>query len=402
MADDGVLGYRLARRGFYTFRHFDGNLEGRIAQEQAKPIGDQGARTAAREIRRTLRYLGLIDALLALTEVGNQLLAANQGSPEELSVWQATIAGLELLDSNGDLSHPICILLRLVGHFGQLQREDLALALEALDDSQNEFQRIVNLVPARDAIDRGDLQVSEFQLANSIKILPALAEQAGFITRLDQAHPYALTQAGQLALDACLIEGPIGGAVVAPQPQGAGPAPGPGPQPVRQLPQDPTTPAALGPQAGAGALTAEQQQAAMRLRFERTARHQRVVKNLADQLRDGLNLYEGTTSFDVVALREAVPEDPLLLVEVKTLGTDAITQTRLAVGQLLYYENTVVSPRWPGREVLKAAVFDGPIPQELREFLDWLGIGGFRVAEGVIEALNARAEEIKHWIDDRV
>src|ERR1700674_125305 len=110
VADDGVLGYRLARRGFYTFRHFDGNLEGRIAQEQAKPIGDQGARTAAREIRRTLRYLGLIDALLALTEVGNQLLAANQGSPEELSVWQATIAGLELLDSNGDLSHPICIL----------------------------------------------------------------------------------------------------------------------------------------------------------------------------------------------------------------------------------------------------------------------------------------------------
>ncbi len=316
-------------------------------------------------------------------------------------MWQDAILGLELPDGAGNLSHPICILLRLVDSFGQLQREDMALVLEAVDDSQAEFQRIVALVPASTAMNQGTLQVSAAQFANSIKILPALAEQAGLITHLAAADPYSLTAAGQVALQACLGNGPIGIVAVAPQPPPGGGAPAPVVHPVRTLPNNPTLPTAI-PQPGGGVLTPQQQQAAMRLRFERTARHQRAVKQLADQLRPGLDLFEGTSSFDVVAVREAQPNDELVLVEVKTLDADEITQTRLAVGQLLYYEHTAVAMRWAGRAVLKAVVFDGLISADLRAFLEWLGIGAFRVAVGVLEPLNDRAIQIKAWIDARV
>src|SRR6266568_5381058 len=148
LAEIGHLNVQWANVGVYTFRGLVGPLAQRIAAEQQKPIGSQGARTAAREIRRTLRYLGLIDQQLVVTAEGTQLLNAAQGSPQELAVWQDAILGLELPDGAGNLSHPICILLRLVDSFGQLQREDMALVLEAVDDSQAEFQRIVALVPA--------------------------------------------------------------------------------------------------------------------------------------------------------------------------------------------------------------------------------------------------------------
>ena len=65
--DDGVLGYELARRRIYGFCGLDYNgdaatvdarLEARIAEDEQKPAGRQGARTAAREMRRSSAISG--------------------------------------------------------------------------------------------------------------------------------------------------------------------------------------------------------------------------------------------------------------------------------------------------------------------------------------------------------
>ncbi|TMC52198.1 MAG: hypothetical protein E6J20_13325 [Chloroflexi bacterium] len=394
-ADDGVLGYRFAQDGVYTFRNFDGDLPKRIQAEQSKPEDQQGARTAAREIRRTLRFLGLIDNHVGETDLGNQLLASPQGSADELRVWQVAISRLEVVDPDGNTSHPICILLRLVNKFGQIAREEMALALEAADDSENEFQRIADLVPIRDAVKANRIKASRFQIANGVKILPALAEQAGFISRVDQAQPYKLTSAGNAALQSCLTQGPI---ALAQLPPLVGRLPSQTKRPVRKLASNQHVTTLPSENAVVGILSAEQQQAAMRLRFERTARHQKAVNHVADQLSLRLDLFEGAASFDLVAVREKFQSERIVLLEVKTLDADVISQTRLAVGQLLYYERFSLADRWSGRLVLKAIVFDGDIPETIASFLDWLGIGAFCVTSTTLEPLNDHGRGIQAWI----
>ncbi len=49
VADDGVFGEALANAGIYTFRGL-GSVADRLAAEKLKPTGNQGFRTAAREM----------------------------------------------------------------------------------------------------------------------------------------------------------------------------------------------------------------------------------------------------------------------------------------------------------------------------------------------------------------
>ena len=95
-------------------------------------------------------------------------------------------------------------------------------------------------------------------------------------------------------------------------------------------------------------------------------------------------------------------DEALLLVEIKSLETDAQTQARLAAGQILYYEHIVVSGRWPGRTILRAAVFEGPIPDYLCDFLEWLQIGAFEYSGAALRPLNNTARTIATWMEDRL
>jgi len=271
-------------------------------------------------------------------------------------------------------------------------REEMALALEALTDTQVEFERIVGLVPIRDAIADNRLQVSDFQLDNAVKILPALAEQTGLVARQGPNFPYSLTDAGRNALNAGFEAGPVN---VGPRPRRAAARNHGG---VRTLPQDPTAPQAP-EEGGWNTLTTEDQIAAIRLRFERTARHQATLGRLANSLRARFDLFEGTASFDLVALRENHPQESLVLFEVKTLEADAHTQGRLAVGQLAYYEFFVVSGRWTGRQIRKAVVFDGTIDDGLASFVNSLGIAAFECATNELHPLNPAAEELQGFLD---
>jgi hypothetical protein len=384
VADDGVLGYELARRGIYTFRALEGPLEARIAAEQAKPTGSQGPRTAAREMRRTLAFLGWLDAAWRLTESGQAFLATAPGSEAERTAWQQAILDLTL-EEEGSVSHPVRILLRLVADDEVVARHGLELALEARDDSEAEYERIRALLPLSPNDRLRAIGATEHQVANAVKILPSFAEQANLIHRASPQLPYTLTEAGHAALGEGIVARPV-----ELRPEIRAPR-------RRRTRGAPRRASARSAEAGTAAtpddwssLSHEEQIAATRLRFERTARHQELLRQLIEALSqlDGERL-EDPASFDLLDVPSG--DGPLTLFELKTIEADELTQTRLAVGQLLSYEHLVVRPRWPGRDVRRVAVFEEPIDDDLSAFLAEVGIAAFVMVDGALEALNDRA-----------
>jgi hypothetical protein len=150
---------------------------------------------------------------------------------------------------------------------------------------------------------------------------------------------------------------------------------------------------AAGDPEGWATLSREEQIAATRLRFERTRRHQNVVATLLELLEeDGVELLEDGASFDL--LRVANEPAALRIYEVKTLESDDLTQTRLAIGQLLSYEHLNVRPRYPGRDVELAVVYERPVDDELCALLNALHIGAYALVDDVLVPLNdvARAQ----------
>lgn len=395
--DDGELGYELARRGIYQFRGLTGSIEDRIVAEQSKPQGSQGARTAARETRRTLSLLGFIQDSpgWALTQAGGDLLASTPSSSTEQAIWQRALVELELEEANGAKSHPVRILLRLVDEKGRLAREDMGLALETVDDSEAEFARITSLLAAPVTNWKQQLGVSKYTAANSVKILPALAEQAGLIVRSGSKRHYVLNADGRAALGAVYEAKPLSAA--------AGTA-----APSITLPKSPPTTHRGAPRSVTSAtagksssidpstwatLSTEEQLAATRLRFERTTRHQDLVSSVANTISaDDADLQEDPSSFDLLHVPRSAAE-PLILFEMKTLDTDAFTQVRLAIGQLYSYEFLVVRPRYPGRDVVRALVTDGPIGDELAGLLEWAQIAAFEWRGNQLQPKNPSAQE---------
>ena len=218
--DDGVLGYELARRRIYGFRGLDytgdtatvdGHVESRIAQDEQKPSGKQGARTAAREMRRTLRYLGWLEEDgTDVTAAGEALLETGEGSDEEQILTQQAIGRIAVADRNGRISHPVQVLLKLIDKVHIGSRSGMELALEAVDDSVDEFQRVAALAELEEHERVAALEAlgwTASQLANAVKILPSFAEHSGLMTT-DGTGRYILTDAGRRALGRALVSMP--------------------------------------------------------------------------------------------------------------------------------------------------------------------------------------------------
>jgi hypothetical protein len=404
--DDGALGYEMARRGVYTFRGLVTPLADRIAAEQLKQSGSQGARTAARDLRRFLRDLGFLQAApsSATTPLGDAFLAASPGSTAERDAWRTAITGLTLTGRDANTSHVGCILLRLLADTGGLPKPALGLALEPVDDSEPEYQRALALTHLDTAARRATLGITEYMDDDSVKILPALAQQAGLIEEV--GGEFRLTAAGAAAHAACSA----GGATVATPaypPAGLPAHAAIGEGRIRRRPRGPISrsrrwvdrPPGLEPgeidEVGFRALTPEEQQEAVRLRHERTHRHNAVVAAAAGlATNDEIDLHEDPTSYDL--LIEPLGEDEeLVLVEVKTVDEDVETQARLAIGQLLWYRYRNVAREWPGREVELLAVFDGPVPRDVVEVFDALDIGVAIIDDAGYHPVNAAAERTK-------
>lgn len=388
--DNGVFGTALVRGSVAGTGHTPMPVEEYLAEQEGKPAGSQGHRTAARGLRELYRRLGLIDddgAELIVTPLGEQAASyADQPmSDEQIIFWRTALSNMGH-DGDGALSHPYQVLLRLVSRRPGITRAKCALALEARDDSNEELDRICDLAELDEADILEAIGVSQSNWDNAKKMLPRFAEQLGDVVK--DGQQYTLAQApGDVA--------PTRETNVAPASAGDAPA-----TRVARNPRQ-VTPDTIG-QAGIGERTEpapppnldpEKMAAAVATRADRVRRHNLIVRELAARLeRFGFRLFEDP--FDILAVRDRQG----LLVEVKTLdGSEADERDRVrdALAQLLYYEAFVTAPLAEGCEITKLACFESRPSDDHIQWLQNQGIVTIWKSQGEFEAAHFNAE----WLE---
>ena len=355
--------------------------------ERAKPASSQGARTKARESRRLMKLLGWLDDASRLTDTGITLVA--EATPPEVraEIIRQSLVGIEL-DDHGSASHPMIILLRLIGEGAFTTRAGMEAALAAANDSEAEYQRVKSISVQSYEERSTAFEASDNTMANSIKVLPALAERAGLILFRDGV--YRLTVDGAGLLDTAR------GVHRTARPHPTEPTPRGARVPIDfstvDNPNDPDR-----PPADARTRTEEEQRESVRRLLERSRRHEVLIRGTGALI--GLaQLSYHPSAYDLVG----VPQDealPLLLWEAKTIDGDAPVQVRLAIGQLAYYEHFEVRPTWPNRAVERIAVFDGAIGEELAVFLGEEGVAAYFLDGGRLVPLNERAASLATLVE---
>lgn len=185
--DDGIYGYAMARNRNYTFRGMEDSstveIEAKITLEIQSPLGNQGARTCARDLRRMFVLMGFIDPYNhKITDLGMTMLKVgdNLNSPSVLRMWRNVLLDTAIDGLDEAISHPYRILLKLLKENPGLASEKLALALEARDDTDAEYNRILEL-SRRDDWENiiNEIGATRTKARNAVKILPALGKQIG-------------------------------------------------------------------------------------------------------------------------------------------------------------------------------------------------------------------------------
>ena len=188
VTDDDVFGYAMAEALVYQFRNQKDNspeaIAARIATEKTKSASNQGARTAARDIRRFFELANFATAT-SITKIGENILEAGSdvGNPIVCHLWHNAMMRISIPPTKVGYeghSHHYRVLLKLVEVRPSIPKDRMALALEAEDDTDEEFERILSIADESNWYDLIDS--SESMRKNAVKILPAIARQIGDIT----------------------------------------------------------------------------------------------------------------------------------------------------------------------------------------------------------------------------
>jgi hypothetical protein len=335
---DDNFGRQLTIEGIYTYRNRELTIEQFLASEQQKPAANRGYLTVARDIRRFFELLGFItvfpDRTVRLSPAANQLLRTTSVDIRK-ELWKNSLLQLGLEGTDGEVSHPYRILLKIVNTFPGIDTPKLMLALEAENDTEEEFERIYNL--AQRTIEQiiADTGTTTSMAANAVKILPGIAEQLGDIERRNnRAYPV-----GQLVITEDEItteEQPERRARAEYRQTNAG-----------EIARDPNLNII-------SSVTVDYAEA-IRIRQRRLAEHQEIVRLLASINENcGFQLYEG--KFDCLATKN----DTALLYEVKTIlasASDEEKQTVKGVGQLKYYKYSIVNRQMGYTNIKEVIVF---------------------------------------------
>lgn len=346
---DDNFGRQLTIEGIYTYRNRELTIEQFLASEQEKPAANRGYLTVARDIRRFFELLGFItvfpDRTVRLSPAANQLLrTASVDIRKEL--WKNSLLQLGLEGTDGEVSHPYRILLKIVNTFPGIDTRKLMLALEAENDTEEEFERIYNLAQRNIEQIIADTGTTTAMAANAVKILPGIAEQLGDIERRsNRAYPV-----GQLVITEDEItteEQPERRARAEYRQTNAG-----------EIARDPNLNII-------SSVTVDYAEA-IRIRQRRLAEHQEIVRLLAYINENcGFELYEG--KFDCLATKN----DTALLYEVKTIlasASDEEKQTVKGVGQLKYYKYSIVNRQMGYTNIKEVIVFSNRPETGIIEF----------------------------------
>lgn len=346
---DDNFGRQLTIEGIYTYRNRELTIEQFLASEQEKPAANRGYLTVARDIRRFFELLGFItvfpDRTVRLSPAANQLLrTASDDVRKEL--WKNSLLQMGLEGTDGEVSHPYRILLKIVNTFPGIDTPKLMLALEAENDSEVEFERISNLSQRTIQQIIADTGTTEAMAANAVKILPGIAVHLGDIERNNnRAYPI-----GQLVITEDEItteEQPDRRARADYRETNAG-----------EIARDPNLNIIT-------SVTVDYSEA-IRIRQRRLAEHQEIVRLLAIINENyGFRLYEG--KFDCLAIKN----DTALLYEVKTIlpsASDEEKQTVKGVGQLKYYKYSIVHRQMGYTNIKEVIVFSSRPETGIIEF----------------------------------
>lgn len=332
-----------------------------IQREQGKIPSNQGPRTFARDLRRTLLLLSFLEhtgtSEWQVTATGQRVLSLpDPPDPDATAVWTDAVVNLSLPDpSGGPAIHPARSMLRIVASTPGVEKRWLAFSLDMRDDSEGELDRVralqrLNFEAALESVGAGN-----YMAANAVKILPSLLEQLGLLS----------IQRGTCTLT------PSGLSFLVPATQ----IPLPG-RPVRirqarrgrevaetdDIQEHPLVPGRI--------RSTEDQLHSAALLEERTGQHQQLVRRIVNLLKDSRRVAEVRVSddaFDILAFTQEPSE--ILLIEAKTTRNDSLIQARVALGQLLFYEYFDVNPIAEGHSVRKVVAFDSEPEEQVREFL---------------------------------
>lgn len=352
---DDNFGRQLTIEGIYTYRNRALTIEQFLESEQEKPSANRGYLTVARDIKRLFELLGFItvfpDRTVRLSPAANQLLRTVSADIRK-GLWKNSLLQLGLEGTDGEVSYPYRILLKIVNTFPGIDTIKLMLALEAENDSEEEFERISRL--AQRTIEQiiSDTGTTRAMTANAVKILPGIAEQLGDIERRsNRAYPV-----GQLIItedEITTAEQPERRARLEYRQTKAG-----------EIAKDPYLNIIT-------SLTVDYAEA-IRIRQRRLAEHQEVVRLLANlNEQNCFRLYEG--KFDCLAIKN----DTAILYEVKTILTstsDEEKQTVKGVGQLKYYKFSIVIKQMKQTNIKEVIVFSSRPATGIIEFCSAEGI----------------------------
>ncbi len=352
--DDDSYGEALLREGVISPRDKSETVEAYLVRMRVKALSTQSHRTTARGLKEFFRRAMLVlpgKEPDGIVESGETLLKAwEKGDEVEVKDhWRSIARGIEAVDNAGCISHPYQLLLRLLAARPGTPRALCAVVFDALNDSDEEFNRIVLL---RDSNNEdticAEIGVTKSNWDNAKKILPSIAEQVGDIAWSGEGL--------------YLLRGDIGV-----QSYGKASAKGPSPFVVRKVSAD-TIAQTKSPDdsdegfglvdAGSDGLISLAD--AIAKRANRSYRHNLLVQSFAKAIPGSAELWEG--EFDCLIINDKA----VALLEMKTLdGTpaDDVRQVRYATGQLLYYErfslpSNVIGAVQAGRTMLKLSVFE--------------------------------------------
>ena len=350
--DDGVFGEALAHAGVHTFRHPSATVAETLKEEKKKPASSQGFRTAARDMRRFLSLAGLISndaGGASLTPLGLSI-AQNAGNATlRNALWREAMFGMAIFDG-AQASHPYRILVRLVSELPGIETRKLLLALEAVNDSEAEFERIKALASQELPQILSATGTSVASSRNAVKILPAIAEQLGDVVR---NGPITLPATAALATED-FVGKESGDLPVASQDVT-----------LAQIAADPVF--------GTGPVALLDLTAAIEIRKRRTLEHQAAVRSLAALLQSE-HYVLAQHPFDCLGYRPGVGS---VLIEMKTLDGSLIDerkQSERALGQIKGYAHFNVPSSRKAPKLAQVVAFTKPPTKITIDFLQANGL----------------------------
>lgn len=387
VADDSSFGEALLWAGVISPGRSGGDVRSYLSRMSRRAPSNQSHRTSARGVKEFFVRAGLAERTgdaFTVSELGNALVSSLVRSDNDgfIQNWKRAMMNAVAEDDQG-VSHPYRIMLRLLKERPGTPRALCALALEARNDSESEFERILGLrdLDDEEAI-RNSIGATQSNWNNAKKILPSIAEQIGDVAKSGDSLFYVGEQiaADHLAPNRHRREEPRWGRA------------------------RPTSAESIAAWRGSDEsdegvpLVWVSTSHGVQLRAERTERHNGIVRAFARGVVGATAFWEDP--IDCLAQVGGVA----LLAEVKTLDgspSDERRQVRTAAGQLLYYEFFSMPEELTGEDfaVEKLAVFES---QPSAEHVDWLislGIAPIWMIGGAFSTRPDVAARLKDYVE---